>query len=215
MADAHAQEWLQQDLAHVEKWVSSTMEHAEQRGLPVGTFEEEQAEVERSEHLGKEDIEKKSLSTELCIRQITWQEPIWVSLMVPARFGAVKTAAVVDTVAQVTIVISNMCEKLGLKPVGYDKTELVGNAKRDSTMRGVVWKYVAFQLGGGKHFWDIVEAGISDVPILGSSALEIPYGENPSIHERTRFQDLSCEQRNGRQDDLCAATECKIRWRPV
>ena len=63
VADAHAQEWLQQDLARVDKWVSSTMEHAEQRGLSVGTFEEEQSEVERSEHLGKDDIEKKSLST--------------------------------------------------------------------------------------------------------------------------------------------------------
>ena len=86
VVDVHAKERLQQHLAHVEEWVSSTEEHTEQRGLPGGKFEEEQAEDEKSEHLGKEAIDKKSLATEPYIRQFTWQEPIGVSMMVPVSF---------------------------------------------------------------------------------------------------------------------------------
>ena len=141
------------------------MEHARQRGLPGENLKRSRQKL-RNPNI----LERRLFKRSLC-------QPSPPAL-VPARFGAVKTAAVVDKVAQVTIMISNMCENLGLKPGGYDKTNLVGNAKRDSTMWGVVWKHLAFQLGGRKHIWDIVEeAGISVVPILGSSAQEIPYGE--------------------------------------
>ena len=47
----------------------------------------------------------------------------------PARFGAVKTAAVIDTMAQVTIMISNMWEKLGLKPEVTTRQSLSGIPK--------------------------------------------------------------------------------------
>ena len=100
-------------------------------------------------------------------KAFTWQEPTGVSMLVPAWFGAVKTAAVVDTAAQVTIMNSNLHEKLGLKPGSHDETVLLRNAKRDSTMWGVVWKHVGLQSGERKYFWDIVEANISDASILG------------------------------------------------
>ena len=140
-------------------------------------------------------------SEEPFIRQFTWQEPTGVSMMVPARFGVVKTAAVIDTAAQVTIMSSNLREKLGLKPGSHDETVLLRNTKRDSTMQGVVWKHVGFQLGGKKYFWDIVEADISDAVILGidflrryqckidlgSSVLEM--GDGEKIHASMRGQD--------------------------
>ena len=72
-------------------------------------------------------------------------------MMVPARFGVVKTAAVIDTAAQVTIMSSNLREKLRLKPGSHDETVLLRNAERDSTMQGVVWKHVGFQLSGRKY----------------------------------------------------------------
>ena len=73
--DAHAEEQVSQDLAHVEDCGSGTEEHTEQWGLPCGRSEEP------------------------CVRQFTLQEPTGVSMMVPARFGVVKTAAVIDTAA--------------------------------------------------------------------------------------------------------------------
>ena len=175
--EIHAEEPVSQDLAHGEDCGSGPEEHTELRGLPWGRSEEP------------------------CVRQFTWQEPKVVSMMVPARFGVVKTAAVIDTAAQVTIMSSNWRERLSLKPGSHDETVLLRNAERDSTMQGVVWKHVGFQLGERKYFWDIMEADISDALILGidflrryqckidlgSSVLEM--GDGEKIHASMRGQD--------------------------
>ena len=129
--------------------------------------------------------------------------------MMPARFGVVKTAAVTDTMAQVTIMISNMWEKLGLKPEVMARQSLSGIPK-DLTIRGVVWKHVGFQVeentyGILRKLASLMYRYLEEVHRRSHMVT------NSSIHEKTRFQDFSCKQSNGGQDDLCAATECKIR----
>ena len=46
------------------------------------------------------------------IRQFTWTERQGVSMMVPATFGKVSVSAVVDTVAQITVISPDLRRKL-------------------------------------------------------------------------------------------------------
>ena len=107
-----------------------------------------------------------------CVRQFTWERPAGVSMMVPVIFQKVKTAGVIDTAAQVTIMNSQLREKLGLHRGTHDDVVMLRNAEKGSMMEGVVWKNVGFQLGGRKYYWDIVEADISDALILGIDFLQ-------------------------------------------
>ena len=178
--DVHAEEQVQESLACTEERMPSTEEHAEQRVSveEIHAKERVSQDLAHGEDCGsgpEENTELRGLpwgrSEEPCVRQFTWQESKGVSMMVPARFGVVKTAAVIDTAAQVTIMSSNLREKLWLKPGSHDETMLLRNAERDSTMHGVVRKHVGFHLGGRGYFWDIVEADISDTLILGNDFL--------------------------------------------
>ena len=92
--------------------------------------------------------------------------------MVPVTFQKVKTAGVIDTAAQVTIMNSQLLEKLGLQRGTHDDVVMLRNAEKGFMMEGVVWKHVGFQLGGRKYYWDIVEADISDALILGVDFLQ-------------------------------------------
>ena len=168
--------------------------HAEQRGpesgLLVGT--QDQNEEPGSSHrmlaedefllLVEQEERKRAVMSEAgqgevvsltpCVRQFTWERPAGVSMMVPVTVQKVKTAGVIDTAAQVTIMNSELREKLGLQRGTHDDVVMLRNAEKGSMMEGVVWKHVGFQLGGRKYYWDIVEADISDALILGIDFLQ-------------------------------------------
>ena len=142
--------------------------HAEQRGpesgLLVGTQDQNEEPGSSHRMLAEDDSDP-------CVRQFTWERPAGVS-MIPVTFQKVKTAGVIDTAAQVTIMNSQLREKLGLHRGTHDDVVMLRNAEKGSMMEGVVWKHVGFQLGGRKYYWDIVEADISDALILGIDFLQ-------------------------------------------
>ena len=105
--------------------------------------------------------------------------------MMPARFGAVKTAAVIDTIAQVTIMISNMWEKLGLKPEVMTRQNLSGIPK-DLTIRGVLSKHVGFQVEEN-IFGILWKLALLMYRYLEEVHRRSHMVKNSSIHERTRF----------------------------
>ena len=119
--DVHAAEWVQENLACTEERMPSTEEHAEQWVSVKEIHAEERVsqDLAHGEDCGsgpEDHTELRGLpwgrSEEPCVTQFTWQEPKGVRMMVPGRFGVVKTAAVIDTAAQVTIMSSNLHEKL-------------------------------------------------------------------------------------------------------
>ena len=101
------------------------------------------------------------------IRQFDWTEPVGVSLMVPIGFEDNKVAAIIDSAAQVSVISPELRERLGWKYGAWDSRVTLRNAQKNSSMEGVLWKNVGFQMGGRKYFCDFVEADINDSLILG------------------------------------------------
>ena len=182
---------------HAEKWVFGSDElevlssvvtqadadglgHAEKRvptvASMVGTLDRDEepgsSQEERQTAVMSEVGEGEVMSLIPWVRQFTWEKPTGVSMMVPATFQKAKTAGMIDTAAQVSIMNSQLREKLGLQRGSHDYVMMLRNAKKGSMTEGVVWKHVGFQLGGRKYYWDIVEADINDALILGINFLQ-------------------------------------------
>ena len=86
--------------------------------------------------------------------------------MVPARFENVSVAAIIDSVAQVSVISLELRERLGWTNGAWDTHVTLWNAQKNSSMEGMLWKHVEFQMGGWKYFCDFMEVVINDSLIL-------------------------------------------------
>ena len=99
------------------------------------------------------------------MRQFDWLPNQELSVEVPVWIGWRKVTAVVDTVAQVTIVDNELNVELGYEaPV--EKAQL-HNAQTASWMGGGIVEGFGFRPGSEKSRWNAAEADIGDALIIG------------------------------------------------
>ena len=75
-------------------------------------------------------------------------------------------ATIIDSAAQISVIRPEPRERLGWKDGAWDTHVTLWNAQKNSSIEGVLWKHVEFQMGGRKYFCDFVEADINDSLIL-------------------------------------------------
>ena len=94
------------------------------------------------------------------------------TMLVPVAINGTRISAVVDTVAQVTVMNPETRQTLGLVESSSSEVVQLRNAQKESVMSGRLWKHVGLRLGGRKYYLDIVEAYINDSFILGMYFLQ-------------------------------------------
>lgn len=88
------------------------------------------------------------------------------SLLIPVKLNGLKTLAVVDTAAQVTVVSRRIWNQLR-RPPPTPETVILHGAEVGSRMEAKLAKQVHLDIGGQVHRWDIHVAPIQDDLILG------------------------------------------------
>ena len=137
-----------------------------QEGLQTNSVPDELAEVETVEipdvigrHHGN-------------LREVRLRETDAVgSLIIPIRINGVKTSAVVDTAAQVTVVSRKLWGQLKDPPEENENVVLKGAAE-GSRMGAAVAPGVRLKVGGQEHKWTVHVAHITDSCILGLDFLK-------------------------------------------
>ena len=91
-----------------------------------------------------------------------------IIIIIIIKINGVKTCAIVDSAAQVTIVRSNLLKNVSNNnQVLGEKVKLKGIGNKNSTVLATKVKDVEIQLGNTTYIWDVFSADISDPMLLG------------------------------------------------
>ena len=110
------------------------------------------------------------------LREVSYQANVGTSLVVPAQVNGVKTNAVVDTAAQVSIISQELLAEMSSPLSAVEKVILRG-AGKDSSMVATRYKDVPLIIGSTRYLWDVLAAPITDAFILGIDFLKAQGGK--------------------------------------